>query len=122
MAKKNFTDLSIKDQDKSKTVKFFVDAEQGVVVCRLYDRWDDIFHTAKTRCHDVDKFNEKKGRAIAFNKAKRKELLHNLKNVEMEKKYLDELYNARVEALTKRAHINTIYLEGVNLALEDLMK
>lgn len=122
MAKTKFTNLSIKDQNKSKTVKFFTDFKNGVTICRLYDRWDDIYHTAKTRCHDVDAFDEKKGRTIAFNKARRKELMHNLRNIEADRAMVQEKYERIMKMLDAREEINTIYLAGVEDELAELMK
>lgn len=119
-SKKKFTDLSIKEQNQSNTVFFHTDKENGVVVCRLYDRWYDRFHVAKTRCVGGDKFNEKKGRAIAFNKARKKELEFNLRMIEDERNALDSFYREETERLSKRHHINVIYLEGVKEELKDL--
>jgi len=120
--KTNFIDMSIKQQDKSQTVKFHVDKKHGVVVCTLRDRVYGDYYTAVTRCHDVDTFDEKKGRAIAFNKARRKELEAHLKMIDMEKAMLDKWYNEAIADLEKRTHNNIIYLTGVNDDLAELMK
>lgn len=121
MSKTKFTSLSIKKQDASNTVKFHVDEKNGVVVCRLYDRWYDTFHTAKTKVHGADKFSEKTGRAIAFNKARRKELEHNLAMIEAERAEIQRVYNEYMGRLAKREHINNIYLAGVQDELDELM-
>lgn len=121
MTKTKFTNLSFKKQDASNTVKFFVDDKNGVVVCRLYDRWYDIFHTAKTKVHDADKFSEKTGRAIAFNKARRKELEHNLAMIANEREQIKQAYQRYMGMLDKREHVNQIYLAGVQDELNELM-
>lgn len=120
--KKKFTNLSVKKQDESKTVKFFVDEANGVVVCRLYDRWYGNYFVGKTRCHDVDKYDEKRGRAIAFNKARKKELEFNLKCVARQRKELQAWYEREMKFLDKREAINEIYLAGALEDLSELMK
>ena len=120
--KAKFTNLSLAEQDKSKTVKFTTDVEKGVTVCRLYDRWYDRYFIGVTRCHDVDTFDEKKGRAIAFNKARRKELEFTIKRIDDQRTLLDRLYNEEVNRLDKQQGLLYNYLEGVNLALEELVQ
>lgn len=119
--KSKFTSLSLAEQDKSKTVKFFTDNQNGVTVCRLYDRWNDRYFTAKTRCHDVDVFDEKKGRAIAFNKARKKELLSDIVYLEQYQRWLTESYEAEMNALDRRLGLKHIYLAGVNDELDELL-
>ena len=123
MSKKlNFTELSLAEQDKSKTVSFIVKKNDGIVVCKLYDRWYDRWFYGKTICKDGDKFNEKKGRAIAFNKARRKELEFTIKRFDDQRTLLDRLYNEEVNRLDKQQGLLYNYLEGVNLALEELVQ
>lgn len=121
-SKSNFLSLSIKKQDQSKTVKFFVNEEKGTVVCRLYDRWYDMYHVGKAQCHDVDEFNEKRGRAIAFNRARQKELEYNLKHIAEDRAYWQEVCDEQIVQYNKREEINTIYLEGVKDELKNLIK
>ena len=119
--KSKFTNLSIAKQNESNTVKFFTDRETGVTVCRLYDRWNDRYFTAKTRCLDVDKFSEKKGRAIAFNKARRKELLADLNECHRDFVTLREYANSVLSKISERMEIKRIYLAGVEDELRELM-
>ena len=119
--KSKFTSLSLAEQDKSNTVKFFTDLKNGVTVCRLYDRWNDRYFSAKTRCHDVDVFDEKKGRAIAFNKARKKELLNDIAYLEGYQKWLTESYETAMKAADHRLGLKHIYLAGVNDELDELL-
>lgn len=119
--KAKFTNLSLAEQDKSKTVKFTTDVENGVTVCRLYDRWYDRYFIGVTRCHDVDTFDEKKGRAIAFNKARRKELIADLAELNNEREYVTRRYEEIMNQLDKREGLKHIYLAGVNEELDELM-
>lgn len=117
-----FTSLSIKEQDKSNTVKFYVDKAKGVTICRLYDRWNDRYFTAKTTCLDVDKFSEKTGRAIAFNKARRKELLSDIRNLEQLRDLVVKEYENLLKSIDHRQGLKHIYLAGVDEELTELMK
>lgn len=119
--KTDFTKLSPKKQDESKTVKFTVNEKAGIVVCTLIDRWFGKRFTAKTRVHDVDKWNEKKGRAIAFNKAKRNELLYNIKQCDKELSDMRAYFEELINKIEKRKQLNEVYLAGVNDELNDLM-
>lgn len=121
-SKSNFLTLPIKKQDQSKTVKFYVNEEKGTVVCRLYDRWYDIYHVGKAQCLDSDKFEEKRGRAIAFNRARQNELLFNIKNILEERDRLNEWYKEESKRLDKREDLNQIYLSGVESELNELVK
>ena len=119
--KSKFTNLSLAEQDKSNTVKFKTDAANGVTVCRLYDRWYDRYFIGVTRCHDVDAFDEKKGRAIAFNKARRKEVLADLAMLEKERKYVTRRYEEYMNRLDKNEGLKHIYLAGIEEELKELM-
>lgn len=119
--KQKFTDLSLKKQDESKTVTFHVNKEKGVVVCRLYDRWYDMYHIGKAHCLSTDKFSEKTGRALAFNRARQKELSHNIEMLDLMRKNLEELYNIELARLEKRKQLNEIYLAGVEDELKELV-
>jgi hypothetical protein len=121
-SKSNFLNLSIKQQNQSKTVKFYVNEEKGTVVCRLYDRFYDTYHVGKAQCLSDDKFDEKRGRAIAFNRARQNELLYNLKSICDERDYIDEQYRILTTRLDKREDLNQIYLAGVNEELAELVK
>ena len=119
--KSKFTSLSIAEQDESNTVKFFTNHETGVTVCRLYDRWHNRYFTAKTKCLDVDKFSEKKGRAIAFNKARRKELLADLNECHREFVSIRDYANSILDKISARMELKRIYLAGVDDELRELM-
>ena len=119
--KSKFTELSIAKQNESKTVRFFTNKKSGLTVCRLYDRWEDRHFTAQTHCLDVDKYSEKKGRAIAFNKARRKELVTNIKELNEEYACIKEYYETILNNVAKRIHIKKIYLAGVEDELRELM-
>ena len=80
------------------------------------------YFVGKTRCHDVDKYDEKRGRAIAFNKARKKELEFNLKCVARQRKELQAWYEREMKFLDKREAINEIYLAGALEDLTELMK
>lgn len=121
-SKSNFLSLPIKKQDQSKTVKFYVNEEKGTVVCRLYDRWYDCYHVGKSQCLDSDKFDEKRGRAIAFNRARQKELSFNIKNIAEERCWAMDHYNDVLNRLDKREQLNQIYLAGVDETLKELVK
>lgn len=119
--KSNFTKLSLAEQDKSKTVKFTTDAKNGVTVCRLYDRWFGRSFVGVTRCHNVDTFDEKIGRAIAFNKARRKELLSDIALLKAQRERLTRMYEQKMSRIDKNEGLKHIYLAGVNEELNELM-
>lgn len=119
--KTKFLNLSLAEQDKSKTVKFKSDLKSGVTVCRLYDRWNDRYFTGVTRCHDVDNFDERKGRAIAFNKARRKELLADLAHIEWARQDIIRQYEDVMKWYDRRESLKRIYLTGVEEELNELM-
>lgn len=121
MMKQKFTMLPASEQDKSKTVTFHDDEKNGVTVCRLYDRWNDRYFTAKTRVHDVDQYDKMKGRAIAFNKARRKELLNDLAGIEADRAYITERFEELMNKLDQREGLKHIYLMGVEDELRELM-
>ena len=113
--------LSLAEQDKSKTVKFKSDPKSGVTVCRLYDRWNDRYFVGVTRCHDVDNFDERKGRAIAFNKARRKELLADIANIDWSRREVTRQYEDTMKWYDRREGLKRIYLAGVEDELAELM-
>lgn len=119
--KSNFTKMSPKQQDKSNTVKFHDDEKNGVTVCTLYDRWYGRRFIAKTRCHEVDQYDQQVGRAIAFNKARRKELLSDLEIINYQRKELTRMYEEEMSRLDKSEGLKHIYLAGVDEELRELM-
>ena len=124
-AKSKFLSLPIKKQDESKTVSFHVNKEKGVIICRLYDRWYDTYHIGKARCLNDDKFNEKYGRSIAFNRARQKELEYNLKRIKEDRAYINRVIcrlNNDLAALDKQEDLDLIYLAGVQEELAELLK
>lgn len=116
-----FTELSLVEQDKSKTVKFSKNEQSGVIVCRLFDRWYGRTFIGVARCHDTDVFDEKKGRAIAFNKARQKELISDLRMLAEDRKRLTRWYEERMNRLDKNEGLKHIYLAGVKQELDELM-
>ena len=119
--KSNFTKMSPKQQDMSNTVKFHDDEKNGVTVCTLYDRWYGRRFIAKTRCHEVDQYNQRVGRAIAFNKARRKELLSDIDIINYQRKELTRMYEEEMSRLDKSEGMKHIYLAGVDEELRELM-
>ena len=119
--KSNFTKMSPKQQDLSNTVKFHDDEKNGVTVCTLYDRWYGRRFIAKTRCHEVDQYDQQIGRAIAFNKARRKELLSDLEIINYQRKELTRMYEEEMSRLDKSEGMKHIYLAGVDEELRELM-
>ena len=119
--KSNFTKMSPKQQDMSNTVKFHDDEKNGVTVCTLYDRWYGRRFIAKTRCHEVDQYDQQVGRAIAFNKARRKELLSDLEIINYQRKELTRMYEEELNRLDKSEGMKHIYLAGVDEELRELM-
>ena len=119
--KSNFTKMSPKQQDMSNTVKFHDDEKNGVTVCTLYDRWYGRRFIAKTRCHEVDQYDQQVGRAIAFNKARRKELLSDLEIINYQRKELTHMYEEEMKRLDKSEGMKHIYLAGVDEELRELM-
>lgn len=117
-----FTEMSLAEQDKSKTVKFSKNEKSGVTVCRLFDRWYGRTFIGVARCHDVDVFDEKKGRAIAFNKARRKELVSDLRLLDDQRKRLTRWYEEKMNRIDKNEGLKCIYLAGVDNELEELME
>lgn len=116
-----FTELSLAEQDKSKTVKFSKNEKSGVIVCRLFDRWYGRTFIGVARCHDTDVFDEKKGRAIAFNKARQKELISDLRLLADQRKRLTRWYEDKMNRLDKNEGLKHIYLAGVKQELDELM-
>ena len=119
--KSNFTKMSPKQQDMSNTVKFHDDEKNGVTVCTLYDRWYGRRFIAKTRCHEVDQYDQQVGRAIAFNKARRKELLSDLEIINYQRKELTRMYEEEMSRLDKSEGLKHIYLAGVDEELRELV-
>ena len=119
--KSNFTKMSPEQQDMSNTVKFYDDEKNGVTVCTLYDRWYGRRFIAKTRCHEVDQYDQQVGRAIAFNKARRKELLSDIEIINYQRKELTRMYEEEMNRLDKSEGLKHIYLAGVNEELHELM-
>lgn len=119
--KSNFTKMSPDQQDKSNTVKFHDDEKNGVTVCTLYDRWYRRRFIAKTRCHEVDQYDQQVGRAIAFNKARRKELLSDIEIINYQRKELTRMYEEEMNRLDKSEGLKHIYLAGVDEELHELM-
>ena len=119
--KSNFTKMSPEQQDMSNTVKFHDDEKNGVTVCTLYDRWYGRRFIAKTRCHEVDQYDQQVGRAIAFNKARRKELLSDIEIINYQRKELTRMYEEEMNRLDKSEGLEHIYLAGVNEELRELM-
>lgn len=119
--KSNFTKMSPKQQDMSNTVKFHDDEKNGVTVCTLYDRWYGRRFIAKTRCHEVDQYDQQVGRAIAFNKARRKELLSDIEIINYQRKELTRMYEEEMSRLDKSEGMKHIYLAGVDEELRELM-
>ena len=119
--KSNFTKMSPEQQDQSNTVKFHDDEKNGVTVCTLYDRWYGRRFIAKTRCHEVDQYDQQVGRAIAFNKARRKELLSDIDIINYQRKELTRMYEEEMNRLDKSEGLKHIYLAGVNEELLELM-
>lgn len=119
--KSNFTKMSPKQQDMSNTVKFHDDEKNGVTVCTLYDRWYGRRFIAKTRCHEVDQYDQQVGRAIAFNKARRKELLSDIEIINYQRKELTRMYEEELNRLDKSEGMKHIYLAGVDEELRELM-
>ena len=119
--KSNFTKMSPEQQDMSNTVKFHDDEKNGVTVCTLYDRWYGRRFIAKTRCHEVDQYDQRIGRAIAFNKARRKELLSDIDIINYQRKELTRMYEEEMNRLDKSEGLKHIYLAGVDEELRELM-
>ena len=119
--KSNFTKMSPEQQDMSNTVKFHDDEKNGVTVCTLYDRWYGRRFIAKTRCHEVDQYDQRVGRAIAFNKARRKELLSDIEIINYQREELTRMYEEEMNRLDKSEGLKHIYLAGVNEELRELM-
>ena len=119
--KSNFTKMGPEQQDMSNTVKFHDDEKNGVTVCTLYDRWYGRRFIAKTRCHEVDQYDQQVGRAIAFNKARRKELLSDIDIINYQRKELTRMYEEEMNRLDKSEGLKHIYLAGVNEELRELM-
>ena len=119
--KSNFTKMSPEQQDMSNTVKFHDDEKNGVTVCTLYDRWYGRRFIAKTRCHEVDQYDQRVGRAIAFNKARRKELLSDIDIIDYQRKELTRMYEEEMNRLDKSEGLKHIYLAGVDEELRELM-
>ena len=119
--KTNFTKMSPEQQDMSNTVKFHDDEKNGVTVCTLYDRWYGRRFIAKTRCHEVDQYDQRVGRAIAFNKARRKELLSDIDIINYQRKELTRMYEEEMNRLDKSEGLKHIYLAGVDEELRELM-
>lgn len=119
--KSNFTKMSPEQQDMSNTVKFHDDEKNGVTVCTLYDRWYGRRFIAKTRCHEADQYDQQVGRAIAFNKARRKELLSDIEIINYQRKELTRMYEEELNRLDKSEGLKHIYLAGVNEELRELM-
>lgn len=119
--KTNFTKMSPEQQDMSNTVKFHDDEKNGVTVCTLYDRWYGRRFIAKTRCHEVDQYDQRVGRAIAFNKARRKELLSDIDIINYQRKELTRMYEDEMNRLDKSEGLKHIYLAGVDEELRELM-
>ena len=119
--KSNFTKMSPEQQDMSNTVKFHDDEKNGVTVCTLYDRWYGRRFIAKTRCHEVDQYDLRVGRAIAFNKARRKELLSDIDIINYQRKELTRMYEEEINRLDKSEGLKHIYLAGVDEELRELM-
>lgn len=119
--KSNFTKMSPEQQDMSNTVKFHDDEKNGVTVCTLYDRWYGRRFIAKTRCHEVDQYDQQVGRAIAFNKARRKELLSDIDIINYQRKELTRMYEDEMNRLDKSEGLKYIYLAGVAEELRELM-
>ena len=119
--KSNFTKMSPEQQDMSNTVKFHDDEKNGVTVCTLYDRWYGRRFIAKTRCHEVDQYDQRVGRAIAFNKARRKELLSDIDIINYQRKELTRMYEEEMNRLDKSEGLKHIYLAGVDEELRELM-
>ena len=119
--KTNFTKMSPEQQDMSNTVKFHDDEKNGVTVCTLYDRWYGRRFIAKTHCHEVDQYDQRVGRAIAFNKARRKELLSDIDIINYQRKELTRMYEEEMNRLDKSEGLKHIYLAGVDEELRELM-
>ena len=119
--KSKFTNLPASEQDKSNTVRFYDDVKSGVTVCSLYDRWNDRTFVARTRVHDVDQYDQQTGRAIAFNKARRKELLNDIAELQRERELITRRYEAIMNRIDKNEGLKHIYLAGVNDELNELM-
>ena len=119
--KSNFTKMSPEQQDMSNTVKFHDDEKNGVTVCTLYDRWYGRRFIAKTRCHEVDQYDQRVGRAIAFNKARRKELLSDIDIINYQRKELTRMYEEEMNRLDKSEGLKHIYLAGVDEELRELI-
>lgn len=121
MAKSKFTNLPASEQDKSNTVRFYDDPKSGVTVCSLYDRWNNRTFVARTRVHDVDQYEQQTGRAIAFNKARRKELLNDITMLENTRLKITRRYEALMNKIDKNVDLKHIYLAGVDDELNELM-
>ena len=119
--KSKFTSLPASEQDKSNSVRFYDDEKNGVTVCTLYDRWNDRVFVAKTRVHDVDQYDKQTGRTIAFNKARRKELLNDLSCIDAERAFITARYEELMNKLDQREGLKHIYLMGVEDELHELM-
>ena len=119
--KSNFTKMSPDQQDQSNTVKFHDDEKNGVTVCTLYDRWYGRRFIAKTRCHEVDQYDQQVGRAIAFNKARRKEIMSDIEIINYQRKELTRMYEEEMNRLDKSEGLKHIYLAGVNEELRELI-
>lgn len=85
--------MTPEEQDMSKTVKFIVNKDKKTVVCILTDRVYARTFKASTHCTGVDVFDESKGREIALNKARRKELEYHLNMEKKHAKALKEWYD-----------------------------
>lgn len=85
--------MTPEEQDMSKTVKFIVNKDKKTVVCILTDRVYARTFKASTHCTGEDVFDESKGREIALNKARRKELEYHLNMEKKHAKALKEWYD-----------------------------
>jgi len=119
---KKFIDLPFEEQDKSNTVRFFVNKEKKTTVCVVYDRMTGRSYTGTTHCHDCDTFDEGIGRKIAFNKARVKELTAGAKYTMDEIRELTNTYNMLMKRLEKRVIVTSKYLKEIADDLNTVMK
>lgn len=117
--KQKFTSLPFDEQDKSETVKFTVLKDKGIVVCKVIDNNNCRHYTGRAIQDDHDVWDERRGRAIAFNKACKKEYESRIKSIEREikdwKKFKqdeEKEINQRIAKLEKRRDLLNIYLTG----------
>ncbi len=74
-------------------------------ICLLKDRFSGKIFVGKSKCHPDDSFQPDVGITIAFNRAKRKEILYNIKET---KKQLKQATNLLDTTCFKITHLRKV--------------